>query len=171
MPNMSVDILRQNLTNPARTYLWEVVFPVPVGGGDSTVMSVRCQSTQKPSKSFGDSILVPFQQTGGVKYPGKLTFDHTWECVFVEGEDKAIFNAINGWMEQIVNTTTGIGVGDENVKQDVYLNLINTKGVIYQKIKLVGCYPQNIAAVDLAYEGDGEVKYTTTWSYDYWVEA
>lgn len=167
MPDMGVDILKNNLTNPARTYLWEVIIPNPIGGGDSNTLLVRCQSSNIPGRSFGE-ILVPYKQTGGVKFPGKLTYDHTWDCVFIEGEDKKIFDAIYGWNQKVVNDYDGVGEGDDAIKSDIVLTLITTKGQTFQKIKLVGCYPQAVGPVALAYDGTDPVRYTVTFSFDRW---
>ena len=34
---------------------------------------------------------IPYKQTAGIEVAGKLKYDHTWTCTFVEGEDKKVF--------------------------------------------------------------------------------
>ena len=170
MPEMGIDTLKSNLTNPARVYLWEIVIPTAIGGGDLTALTTRCQSTSIPGRSVGE-ILVPYKQTGGIKFPGKLTYPHTWETTFIESEDKKIFDAIYAWNQEVIHDYDGIGAGDTAIKQDLYLTLLTTKGEIYLGIKLVGCYPQEVGNVDLNYDAEDPVRFTVTWSYDRWEES
>ena len=88
----SYDVLKNNLTNPQRTYLWEVLIPKPVGGGSSETFAVRAQSTEIPGASFA-TINIPYKQTAGVVFAGKLQYDHKWNATFIEGEDHIVYDA------------------------------------------------------------------------------
>ncbi len=165
--NMSSDNLKNNLTNLARVYLWEVLFANPVGGGDAEALEVRCQSTAIPGSSFG-SILIPYKQSPGVKFPGKLTMPHTWTCTFVEGTDRKIFDAIYAWKQAVVHDRLNIGGPDALIKSDIYLRLLDMQGSVSMKIKLVGCYPELTDDTPLTYENEAGVVYTVTFSYDRW---
>jgi hypothetical protein len=170
MANMSVDSLRNNLTNPQRVYMWEIIFPSIPGGGDGDSATVRAQSAAMPSRSVGE-ITVPFKQTAGVKYPGKLSYPHTWTVTFAEGEDKAIHDAMYAWKQKIVNDYSGVGDGDESIKADLYLNLLSTKGEITRTVRLIGCYPQELGEVGLDQGEEGNLVYSVTFSYDRWEDA
>ena len=170
MANMGVDNLKNNLTNPARTYLWEVLVPVPKGDGDSDTYTIRAQSAEIPGRSNGE-ILIPFKQTAGIKVAGKLKYDQQWAVTFIEGEDKKVFDAIQSWQQLLVNNVTGIGVGDPFYKSDVYLTTITTAGAVYMKIKLRGAWVQNIGKVALSYANDGTVSYGVTFAFDTWEEV
>lgn len=170
MPLMGLDSLKSNLTNPARTYLWEVLVPVPLGNGDSDTYTVRAQSAEIPGRSNGE-IVIPFKQTAGIKVAGKLKYDQQFAVTFIEGEDKKVFDAIQSWQQLIVNNVTGIGVGDPLYKSDVYLTLITTAGATYQKIKLRGAWVQNIGKVALSYGADTTVSYGVTFAFDTWEEV
>jgi len=167
MSKMSVNDFKNNLNNPARAYLWEVVFTNPIGGGDSEAMEMRCQTTEIPGRSFGE-ILLPFRATAGVKFAGKLVMSHSWPTVFVESTDKKVFTALHSWSEAITNAETGIGLPDVSIKANIYLRLMDVADVIYQKIKLVGCYPQKIAETPIAFDNEGAIMYNVDWSYDWW---
>ena len=166
MAEMSVNSLKNNLSNPARTYLWEVLFASPLGGDTDTLL-LRCRSTNIPGRSVG-SIHLPYKQTGGVKYPGKLTYSHTWACTFVEGEDRDIWQAFYDWAQAIINDETGLG--SFGIKTDVYLHLINTDGTVSKKIKLVGAYIESQDDIALSYDDEGVINIAVVWSYDYWTE-
>jgi len=172
MARMGVDNLKANLSNVARVYLWEVLFPNVIGGGaDTETLLLRAQSTTLPQRSTG-SIAVPYKQTGGVVYPGKVDFgDHTWEVTFVEGEDKAVFEAFYKWCEQVVSAREGVGASAPEIKVDVQLNLLNTKGEPFLGIRLIGCWVRTIGRVDLSYERDEPLRFTVTFAYDWWEEV
>ncbi len=170
MVQMGVDNFRNNLTNPQRTYLWEFQCANPIGGGDGETLVLRCQTAELPGRSQG-AILIPFKQSAGIQVPGKLSYTHSLTTTMIEGEDKAVHDIIHAWMQRIVNDKTNIGVGDPLIKTDIYLKLISTKGEETMKIRLVGCYPQTRAEIPLTYDGEGNVMYPVTWSYDRWEEV
>lgn len=167
MPDMSVDSLKNNLTNPARTYLWEIMFANPLGGDTDTLL-LRCRSTSIPGRSVG-KIHLPYKQTGGVEYPGKLNYSHSWACTFVEGQDRAIFIALYDWAQAAVNDDTGLSAA--NVKTDVYLHLIDTDGNVPLRIKIVGAFLETVDDAPLAQDAEGELNFNGSWSYDKWVKV
>jgi len=171
MAHMSADNLKSNLTNPAKAYLWEVLFANPIGGGDAESLELRCQTTVIPGRSVGD-ILIPFKGTGGIRFPGKLTFSHDWPTTFVESsEDAKTFKALHAWNQAIIDARTGIGGPDVTIKADIYLYLLDTEGNVWLKIKLVGCYPKTVDDVPVAYDAEGNIAFAATFSYDYWLEV
>lgn len=169
MSNMSADNLKNNLNNPARLYLWDVLFTNPVGGGDASSLELRCQTATVPGRSIGE-ILVPFKATAGIKFPGKLVMSHNWAATFVEGIDKKVFDALHAWQQAIINDRTGIGGLDTLIKANIYLRLTDVDGNVFMKIKLVGCYVQAVDDVPLSFDTEGVVMYAATFSYDYWEE-
>jgi len=165
--SISVENLKANLTNPARVYMWDVVIPSPVGGGDSNTLMLRCQSTNMPGRSVGN-IAVPYKQSAGIQFMGKLTYSHTWECTFIEGEDANVFSAFYDWAQSQINDRDNIGIGDNLIKTDIILRLVTTKGSEYLSIKLIGCYVDSMADVPLAYDTEDPVRLTVTFRYDRW---
>ena len=168
--NIGVDTLKGNLTNPARTFMWDVLIPVPIGTGQSTTYQIRAQSSNIPGRS-NDSIAIPYKQTAGIQVAGKLVFPHTWTCTFIEGEDKLVFDAIHSWQQNIVNDVFGVGVGDPLYKTDVYITLLTTAGKMFMKIKIKGAWVQNVGDVALAYADNETIKYNVTFEYDSWEDA
>jgi hypothetical protein len=166
MPEMSVNSLKNNLGNPARSYLWEVLLANPLSGDVDTLL-LRCKSASIPGVGVG-SIKLNYKQTAGIKVPGKKTFPQTWTCVFVEGEDRAIWEAFYGAAQAIIDAETGLGAF--NIKRDMYLHLIDTDGTVSKKIKLVGTYVENQDDIAISYDDDKEINVSITFSYDYWVE-
>jgi len=165
--DMSINSLKNNLTNLARDYLWEVLFASPKGGDTETLL-LRCRSTSIPGRSVG-SIAVPFKQNAPIQYPGKLTYSHSWSATFVEGEDREMWDAFYDWAQSIIDDETGIG--SVNVKTDIYLNLLNTDGTSPMKIKIVGCFIKNQEDIAVSYDNEGGIMIPIVWSYDFWTKA
>lgn len=173
MTEMSAENLKNDISNPARVYLWDVLFANLVGGGSRDHLEIRAQSTAIPGRSFGE-ILVPFKGSAGIKFPGKLVLTHIWPAVFIEGDDREVWDAIYKWEQAIQDVRTGIGSPDALIKADIYLRLLGqsgTQATVTNKIKLVGCYPQAVDEVPVAYEDEGNIMYNVTFSYDYWEDA
>lgn len=164
---MNQDFLKANLTNPLRTFIWDVIVPTVIGGGNSDVLQARARSASIPARSVG-AILVPYKQTAGIKFPGKLTYDHTWAVTFIEGEDNKVHSAIYAWQQQLVHDQTGIGAGDDKIKTNLYFNMVSTKGEDIRQIKLIGCYPESVGAVEMTQDGEGLVNFAVTFAFDSW---
>ena len=167
MSKMGADNLGANLTNLARKYLWELTFSNPIGGGDAEALMLRAQSTAIPGSSFG-AILIPFKQSPGIKFAGKLNMPHTWTTTFVEGTDGKVFDAIYAWKQLIVHDRLSIGGPDQIIKSDIYLSLLDQQGSVTRRIKLVGSYPELMDDTPISYEEEAALMYTVTFSYDHW---
>ena len=167
MGNMSADNLKNNVSDYQRAYWWDIIIPNLIGGGDAGALEVRAQSTQVPGRSFGE-ILIPYKGSAGFKVPGKLVMSHVWPCVFVEGLDRKVFDAVLGWKQAVTDARTGKGGPDSVIKKDIYLRLTDGQGNVTNKIKLVGCYPQAVDDVPVAYDTEAVIMYNVTFSYDYW---
>jgi hypothetical protein len=161
---MSVDSLRNNLTNPARAYLWEVVIPTPLAGETEDYL-LRAQSTSLPERSFGE-ILIPYKQSAGIKFPGKLTYSHTWDLTFIENEDREVLTSFYEWCNQIIDDR--LNTGSVTIKTDVYLHLLNTDGEVALRVRLMGCYPQRMSDAPLDYASEDPIRFTVTFSFDRW---
>jgi hypothetical protein len=164
---MSADNLKNNLNTLAKIFLWDVVFVNPIGGGDSEVLNVRCQSTTKPGRSFG-AILVDYKATAGVKFPGRMRLTHTFPCTFVESTDAKTYDALYKWMQAISHDRLNVGLPDILIKADIYLNLLAADGKISEKIKLTGAYVELLDETPLNYSTDAGIVYSVTFSYDRW---
>lgn len=167
MGQIGVDVLKNNLTNPARVYQWDFEIPAPKGVGSTDVWFIRAQSAHIPGKNFED-ILINYKATGGFNVPGRERYDHSIEIIVLEGEDRRGFDAINSWMNLIRDPRTGEGSADNDLKTDAIVTLTKANGEIWMAIKLIGIYPKAVANVDLTYNTSKEISYSVTFSYDRW---
>jgi hypothetical protein len=166
--NSSVETLKAALTSPARSYLWDVIFPVPFGGGDMQLMMVRAQTTSVPSVAVGQ-IKVPYRQTGGVAYHGKLQYSQQWDVEFVEGEDAEMFSEFVRGLSFVVDPASGLGLPDYALKQPVVLTLDSTMDLPYKAIQLYGCWVSKVGDINLDMKSDAEIRVKATLSFDYWL--
>lgn len=169
---LNADALKNNLSNPARPWMWELVMPNPRGDGDTETLRLRCQSASIPRRGVS-TFNIPFKQTAGVEYAGKLEYDHTWDLEFIEGEDRAIWDAFYSWCQLCIDDYAGTGVDDADLKTDIYLTLLtHTDGTIYSKIKLIGCFVKEMKSVNLTQgEGRDAIKIGVTMNFDRWESA
>jgi hypothetical protein len=168
MGQMNMDALRQNLT-PQRTYLWEFEIPSPKGIGGADIWIIRAQAIEEPGRSF-EPINIPFKGTGGIRIPGRETYDHEFKVSVLEGEDAKTYEAIQSWMKLIRDNTTGKGSPDPDLKTDAIVTLLNSAGVATKRIKVVGMYPQSKDDVALGYAINDAMKYDITFAFDRWEE-
>ena len=169
MGNMGVESIKNNINNPQRVYLWEIVIPSILGGGSAKDLEVRAQSTVYPGRSFGD-IKIPYKATPGFNIPGKLVMPQLWPCRFIESTDRKTFDAIYGWKQSIVGAETGIGFPDVLLKRNLYLRLLNWEGSETNRIKMVGTYPHLMDDTPLNYEDENAIYFSVTFKYDFWVQ-
>jgi hypothetical protein len=166
--NMSADVLKNNLTNPAKAFLWSVLIPAVVGGGDEKALETRCQSTALPGRSVG-AIIIPYKGTPGLVYPGKLNMDHVWNTTFIESaSDTKTFNTLYAWHQAIVNAKTGVGGPDIILKKDLYLKCEDQLGNVWLTIKMIGAYPQDMGSIPLNYASQEQISFPVRWAYDRW---
>ncbi len=164
------DDFKNTITNPLRTYLWEVMFSTPKGGGNADILNVRCQSSAIPGRSIGN-IAIPYKGSAGIGVPGKVKFTQQITLAFLENADKKVFDAVYGWMQYIHDVQNGVGAPDSDCKTDMYLKLITQANETALRLRLVGIYPMDQAETPLTYDEESIIKFTTTFHYDYWYEA
>ena len=169
MARMNLDALRQHLTAPQRVYLWEFEIPSPKGVGDPEVWIIRAQAVEEPGRSFAP-IDIPFKGTGGVRVPGKETYDHEITVRLLEGEDAKTYEAIQSWMKLIRDNVSGLGLSDPDLKTDAVLSLLDSLGNTVKRVKIVGMYPQAKADVALDYATNDPMRYEITFAFDRWEE-
>ncbi|MFA5398500.1 MAG: hypothetical protein WC346_20980, partial [Methanogenium sp.] len=131
---------------------------------------LRCKSSVLPGRDFGD-IIIPFKQGPGVIYPGKLNLSHHLPLTFHEGEDRAIFLTFYQWMNMIVDIKTGLSQGEPGYRRDLYLNLLNTTGVVAMRYKMTGSYPKLIEEKTLDQSSEKELDFSVVMAFNEWLKV
>ena len=166
-----ISALSANLGTPQRSFLWQVVFPNIIGGGsDTTTLLLRAQSASMPERSQG-AIEINFQQGPKLQIPGRLEYPHTWDVVFVEGEDSAIFSAFYGWAQQMVNDVTNLAGGEfADISTTALFQLLSADGsTVTNEYTFNSIWVQKIGQVSLDYTDQNVVKIPITFRYQSWV--
>jgi hypothetical protein len=166
MPN-SLDTVRNILTNPARSYMFEMVIPNLLGGGDSGALTAQCQAAEIPEYSIS-AIHIPYKQSAGFDVPGIPKYD-PWNTTFIETEDLTVYKALYGWQNLINDRANNTGLGDGQIRKDIYLNLLKTSdNSIYTKFRMIGGYPEAVGKVALQYGQDQLIQVSVTWKFVRW---
>lgn len=171
MSSLSIDNLKQNLSNPGLPFLFDLMISRIPGGGDADpeTLMLRCQSSEMPGKHFG-TIQVPYKQGPQLQFPGKLEYDHKFVCSFIEGEDGAIFQTFHEWMQSIIDDTTNAGGDVGQYKTEIYLSMVTrADNSTYRQFRLEGAYVTDIAKTAVSYADDSKsIVVTVTFQYDKW---
>jgi hypothetical protein len=162
---LSAQSLKNNINDAARQYLWEMVIPNPIGGGDVDALRFRARTTVIPGASHGE-IHLDYKSSQGINLPGRVRFPQKLACTFIESEDSAIWNAITEWRKKITDPIEGNCDGDVNIKSDIYLNLITQNDSEWLKLKVIGAYPSEIADATLDNDTDAVITFSVTFTYD-----
>ena len=188
--SFNVSTFRANLLNDgARPSLFEVVLPFPAGvytaptGGTAAAgianpqvgtssFSFVCRATTLPADSIS-SIVIPYFGRE-IKVAGTRTFTQ-WTCTIINDESFSVRNNLELWMNAINSHAGNIRTpafappaayqADAIVKQ---YGKIGPAAVI-KAYKMVGCFPTDLAAIDLDWAlGDQIEEYTVTFDYQWW---
>jgi hypothetical protein len=171
MPLLSASNLANNLSTPARSYLFNIIIANPIGGGDPDTLMLRCQSSQMPERSF-KYIEVPWQQDSNLQYPGKLSYPYDWTCTFLESaEDGLTMQSFYNWANTVIQDTTAIGNIQSNIITNMELQLIDPTGAQWGQYTFLNACIERIGNVELSYGTEDIIKIPITFRYQKWVFA
>jgi len=157
----------------ARAALFEVVLTPPPGGLlnglEKSIFMVR--TAQLPSSTV--STLTPSYFGRQIKLAGNRTFED-WTVTIINDEDFKLRNSFEEWHQRINGFTSNVrdfGASPEQYKAQAKVRQFSKTGDEIAEYTFVGFYPNNIAAIDLAWDADAIEEFTVTWSYDYWIRS
>jgi len=159
---MSIDNFKAEVANLARPTLFEV---------ESTdlgqEMKFLCKAASLPSSTLG-LVEVPYLGRK-VKVAGDRTFED-WEITIQQDESFSIRKKLEDWSNQINDHNLNVGPANTSAyKKDMKVRQLGVDGGVLAEYKMVGCWPQVVAAVDLAFDSNDTVlEFGCTISYDYW---
>jgi hypothetical protein len=164
---MGLGSLKSLLSNPQRSYLWEIRVLNPQGGSSTTpaMLTVMAETAKIPKRSH-EVISIPYKQTAGIVVYGKDKLTHLFSCTFRENENSVIYNMIRKWQNAMIDARSGVANGP--YQTDVFCALLDVNGNDTTVIKLKGAWISDIDEPQLSYaDGTGLLKYGVTFSYDY----
>ena len=165
---MSINSFKAKLTGGgARPNLYEVeaTWPVTSGIAGGTDFHFFCQAASIPAGAIGP-IEVPFRGRK-LKVPGDRTFEN-WVLTITNDENYQFRKAFEDWMSLINENESNVGISRQYFA-DWKVFQLNRRGGRETGYNMIGCWPSNVAAIDLSYENTDSIEnFSVTLEYQYW---
>ena len=152
----------------ARPNLFKATINFPAfARGDNELTSFLCEAAQLPA-SIIQPIEVPFRGRR-LKIAGDRTFD-VWTVTIINDTDFKIRNSIERWMNGISGHSTNAGLTNPvDYEADLLIEQLDRDGSSLKTYNFRGCFPTNMAAIDLAYSSENEIeRFTVEFQIQYW---
>jgi len=171
----------RQLPDIQRTWLWELIVPninTLTDGviADEDDLVIRLRNAVIPSRA--NQVITSNFLGMTQKFPGKPEFGESFSVTIEEMEDQKGTQALYNWAQRIFDvepTATG-GLSKATAKRagmatDIKLLMYaygNTPDPMKYKILFVNAWPSNVEEVPLAYDDNAAVRYTVSFTYDFW---
>jgi len=152
----------------ARPNLFRAIVNFPgYAGGDIELTSFMCKGAQLPASVIG-FIDVPFRGRQ-LKVAGDRTFE-PWTVTVINDTDFNVRNAMERWMNGMNAHSENVGRTNPNDYQaDLIVEQLDKDGSVLKKYNFRGCFPTNVAAIDLLYDTVDTVEdFTVEFQVQYW---
>ena len=164
--NMVGDGARPNLFQVSLTFP-NLVNGAVVAGQKTTFMA---KAAQLPGSTIG-SVTVPYFGRE-LKFAGNRTFAD-WTITIINDEDFLIRNAIEEWMNAINSHAGNVrdrsATNPSNYSVDAEVIQYGKAGNELKRYKFVGLWPQDVSAIDLAWDSNDTIEeFAVTFGYQYW---
>jgi hypothetical protein len=159
---MSINEFKARVPEVARANRFEVQGNIL--GGD---ISFLAKATTLPGATLG-IMEVPFQGRM-IKLAGDRVYED-WDITIYQTNDVDIRKRIDEWMVTALGHETNIGaLAHAQYKEDLTVRQLDRAGSAIMTYKLIGCFPTNLAPLELAWDSnDAPSEFATTLAYDYY---
>ena len=169
MAILGVDDFKSKLRGGgARNNLFKATINFPAyAGGDVELTSFLCKAAQLPASTMA-TLPVPFR--GRVlQIAGDRTFAE-WSPTIINDTDFQIRNAMERWMNGMNGHSTNTGLTNPvDYQADLIVEQLDRDGTTLKTYNFRGCFPTEIAAIDLAYETNDQIEdFGVTFQIQYW---
>ena len=169
MAILGVDDFKSKLRGGgARPNLFKATVNFPAyAGGDVELTSFLCKAAQLPA-SIMNVIEVPFRGRQ-LKIAGDRTFE-TWTVTVLNDTDFNVRNAMERWMNGINAHSANTGLTNPvDYEADLIVEQLDKDGETVKTYQFRGCFPTNVAAIDVNYETvDTVEEFTVEFQVQYW---
>ena len=152
----------------ARPNLFKATVNFPAyAGGDVELTSFLCKAAQLPA-SVMNVVEVPFRGRQ-LKIAGDRTFE-TWTTTIINDTDFNVRNAMERWMNGINAHSANTGLTNPvEYEADLIVEQLDKDGETIKTYQFRGCFPTNVAAIDVNYETvDTIEEFTVEFQVQYW---
>lgn len=162
---MNVEDFKSSFTSLARPTLFRVS-----GFGMPENLDFMCKAAQLPSTTLG-MIEVPYQGRK-IKVAGDRTYED-WTITIFNNADWVLKDAFEDWVKSINDPVENTGSGAHvDYKRDGKVDQLDMNGEVIASYNIVGAFPTNIAAIELAFDTNDTVEeMTITLAMDYFTKA
>ena len=169
MAILGVDDFKSKLRGGgARPNLFKATINFPgYAAGDVELTSFLCEAAQLPGSTI-NPIIVPFRGRQ-VKIAGDRTFD-VWTPTIINDTDMSIRNAMERWMNGINAHSANTGITNPvDYEADLVVEQLDRDGSTLKTYNFRGCFPTQIAPIDLSYQLNDEIeRFTVEFQVQYW---
>ena len=169
MAILGVDDFKSKLRGGgARPNLFKATVNFPAyAGGDVELTSFLCKAAQLPA-SVMNVVEVPFRGRQ-LKIAGDRTFE-TWTTTIINDTDFNVRNAMERWMNGINAHSANTGLTNPvEYEADLIVEQLDKDGETVKTYQFRGCFPTNVAAIDVNYETvDTIEEFTVEFQVQYW---
>lgn len=172
MAILGVDDFKSKLVGGgARANMFKVTCNFPsYAQGDSELTSFMCKGASIPA-----SIIAPVE----INFRGRklqVAGDRTFEpmtLTIINDVDFRIRQMMERWMNGINEHTANVGLANPvDYQADMIVEQLDRQGNSTQRYDLRGCFPTNIAAIDLNYDSENTIEeFTVEFQVQYWENA
>jgi len=169
MAILGVDDFKSKLRGGgARPNLFKATINFPgYAGGDVELTSFLCKAAQLPASIMG-TFDIPFRGRQ-LKMAGDRTFE-PWTVTIINDTDFAIRNAMERWMNGINAHQANTGLSNPvDYQADLIVEQLDRDGSTVKTYNFRGCFPTNVAAIDVNYETVDQIEeFTVEFQVQYW---
>ena len=169
MAILGVDDFKSKLRGGgARPNLFKATINFPgYAGGDVEITSFLCKAAQLPASIMG-TFDVPFRGRQ-LKMAGDRTFE-PWTVTIINDTDFSIRNAMERWMNGINAHQANTGLSNPvDYQADLIIEQLDRDGSTVKTYNFRGCFPTNVAAIDVNYETVDQIEeFTVEFQVQYW---
>lgn len=138
------------------------------GFGADRQLEFLCKAAQLPGSSLG-VVPVPFHGRK-IQIAGDRIYNE-WTITVMNDDTMNIKKYFEDWSHKINAPEENVGVNVvEDYKEDGWVEQLAIDDAVIAKYKLVGCWPSEVAPVELSWESNDAVsEFTVTLQMDYWL--
>ena len=169
MAILGVDDFKSKLRGGgARPNLFKATVNFPAyAGGDVELTSFLCKSAALPASTIA-ALAVPFRGRT-LQMAGDRSFA-PWTPTIINDTDFSVRNAMERWMNGMNGHSTNTGLTNPvDYQADLIVEQLDRDGTTLKTYNFRGCFPTEIAAIDLAYETNDQIEdFGVTFQIQYW---
>lgn len=156
----------------ARTSQFEVYITNPIDPTADADTPLRCKAAQLPGRTINN--IEVFHYGRPIKVAGNSTYED-WTVTFYNNEDFSIHDSMMAWANAINAPVENVrGTGSSSIldyKSSALVYQKSQTGAIIKVYEVVGIYPTNVSAIELAWENEAIQEFQVTFAVDYWLEV